>query len=334
MIPEQHLPGAARGPRTPGQRHTVDAALAAFDPPRPLLVGLSGGADSTALLLACARRWPGQVQALHVHHGLQPAADAFEAHCRTMCAQLQVPLVVQRVQARHAPGESPEAAARHARYQAFDALVLSSASRVAIKSVAIAQHADDQVETVLLALSRGAGVAGLAAMPAQWERAGVPWYRPLLGVPGAALRDWLSAQSWPWVEDPSNAHTRYTRNRIRHQLLPVLYDAFPALRDTVARSARHAAEAAQLLDDLAQLDLAQTGVPPRIDALRALGPARQANALRCWLRMQHATTPTEAQLAALLRQIAACTTRGHRIDLKVGRGFVRRSGPGLEWFET
>ena len=264
--------GAQGGPST----RAFDEALEAFDPPLPLLVGLSGGADSTALLLACARRWPGQVQALHVHHGLQAAADAFEAHCRQLCEQLNVPLVVQRVAAQHAPGESPEAAARRARYQAFDQLVLASASKCAIKSVAIAQHADDQVETVLLALSRGAGVAGLAAMPTHWQRAGISWYRPLLNVPGAVVRDWLTAQRQPWIEDPSNAQLRFTRNRIRHQVLPALYAAFPVMRETLARSARHAAAAAQLLDELAQADLDRLGIPPATAGLQALSAPRSA----------------------------------------------------------
>lgn len=319
--------GGAADPRV------FDAAIAAFNPPLPLLVGLSGGADSTALLLACAQRWPGRVHALHVHHGLQPAADAFAAHCHRLCARIAVPLVVQRVQAAHAPGESPEAAARAARYQAFEAFVLASDEDVAIKSVAIAQHADDQAETVLLALSRGAGVAGLAAMPARWMRAGVPWFRPLLAVPGHAVRAWLAAQACAWVEDPSNADPRFTRNRIRHQVMPALYRAFPAMRETLARSARHAAEAAQLLEEVAQSDLAQVGVPPQIRSLQALAPARQANMLRYWLRTQYGTTPSEAQLAALLHQIAACTTRGHRIHLKVGRGFVRRDATVLVWQE-
>ncbi|MFZ2394379.1 ATP-binding protein, partial [Rhodoferax sp.] len=103
---------------------TFEQAIADFAPTLPLAVAYSGGADSTALLLACARKWPGQVVAVHVHHGLQAAGDDFERHCRAVCATLQVPLVVQKVNARHAPGQSPEAAARHARYQAIDALAL------------------------------------------------------------------------------------------------------------------------------------------------------------------------------------------------------------------
>ncbi len=311
---------------------TVDAALDAFTPRLPLAVGLSGGADSTALLLGCAERWPGQVLAIHVHHGLQSAADAFERHCVDLCARLQVPLQVQRVDARHAPGQSPEDAARIARYQAFSAAALMNKAQDAIQSIALAQHADDQVETLLLALSRGAGVAGLAAMPAFWQRGGLDWHRPLLTVPGAALRTWLQARGQAWVEDPSNQDERYTRNRMRARLLPALEAVFPQFRDTFARSARHAAQASELLEDLARQDLAEVGNPPRIAALRVLGAARQANVLRHWLRQAHQTTPSSAQLDALQVQIAACTTRGHRIHIKVGRGFVEREGAVLRWY--
>lgn len=305
--------------------------MQAFAPALPLAVGLSGGADSTALLLACARRWPGQVQAIHVHHGLQPAADGFERHCAMLCNSLNVALHVHRLDARPAPGQSPEDAARQARYKAFEAVALVSQAREAIKTIAIAQHADDQVETLLLALARGAGVAGLAAMPARWEQGGVVWQRPLLQVRGADIRTWLQCQGQPWVEDPTNTDERFTRNRIRARLLPVLESAFPAFRDTFARSAANAAQAAELLDELARQDAQLAGLPPRIAALQSLSRARQANLLRHWLRQAHHTTPAAAQLAELLDQLAACTTRGHRIHIKVGRGYVVRAGQVLEW---
>ena len=311
---------------------SFDVAIADFSPALPMAVGLSGGADSTALLLACARKWPGQVQAIHVHHGLQAAADGFEQHCSALCQSLNVPLWVKRLDARHTPGQSPEDAARQARYKAFEAVAIASKAQAAIKSIAIAQHADDQVETLLLALSRGAGIAGLAAMPARWERAGVVWHRPLLQVAGADIRSWLRLQGQPWVEDPTNTDQRYTRNRIRAQLLPALEAAFPAFRDTFARSASNAAQAAELLDELAQQDLLRVGAPPHITVLQGLSRARQANVLRHWLRVAYATTPSAAQLGELLNQLAACTTRGHRIHIKVGRGFVVRSGPQLGWY--
>lgn len=311
-----------------------ESAMADFAPRLPLAIGLSGGADSTALLLACARRWPGQVHALHVHHGLQAAADDFARHCQAVCDALHVPLSMSRVDARHAPGESPEAAARNVRYEAFCAMLRADEMAASIHDIALAQHADDQVETLLLALSRGAGLPGLAAMPAQWQRAGITWHRPLLGVPGRAVREWLRARGEGWVEDPTNTDLRFTRNRIRAELLPALEACFPAFRETFARSSAHAAQAQQLLLEVARQDLATVGTPPRIRLLQQLSTARQANVLRHWLASCHRCTPSAAQLAELQRQIAACTTRGHRIEIKVGLGFVRRSNDRLDWYNS
>ena len=127
---------------------SFDAAIQSFKPQLPLAIGLSGGADSTALLIACAKRWPGQVLAFHVHHGLQAAADGFEAHCRQLCAELNVPLLVSHVDARAAGGQSPEDAARQARYTALESLLEQAAQEdhqqaKPVASVALAQHADD-----------------------------------------------------------------------------------------------------------------------------------------------------------------------------------------------
>ena len=163
------------------------APLQGLNPSLPLAVAFSGGADSTALLLAAAQAWPGQVHAIHVHHGLQAAADDFERHCMAVCEQAGVPLHALRVDARHASGESPEDAARRARYRAL----AGAAQANGLACVLLGQHADDQVETLLLALSRGAGLPGLAAMPARFERHGMRFERPLLGTSGAALRQWL-----------------------------------------------------------------------------------------------------------------------------------------------
>lgn len=311
---------------------TLAQAMGGFEPGLPLAVAYSGGADSTALLLACAEKWPGQVSAIHIHHGLQAAADAFEQHCRAFCARLGVPLQVRRVDAHPAPGQSPEEAARRARYEAFRDIALSDTAPHAIKNIAVAQQADDQAETLLLALSRGAGLPGLSAMPAQWTRDGIRYYRPLLDVPGAELRRWLRERGETWIEDPTNADQQFTRNRIRARLLPALDEAFPQFRDTFARSAAHAAEAQRLLNEVAVDDLAQLGQPLQIALLQRLSRARQANVLRHWLRSAHGTVPSAAQLNELLDQIAACTTRGHRIRLKVGSGFVERQGAVLAWY--
>jgi tRNA(Ile)-lysidine synthase len=311
---------------------TLAQALRDFNPALPLAVAYSGGADSTALLLACAEKWPGRVTAIHIHHGLQAAADDFERHCRAFCAQLGVPLIVRRVDARAAPGQSPEDAARRARYGAFRDLALDNQLQVPIKTIAIAQQADDQVETLLLALSRGAGLAGLSAMPSHWQRDGISYHRPLLEVPGAELRSWLRSRGVAWVTDPSNADEQFTRNRIRARLLPELEAAFPQFRETFARSAAHAAQAQVLLLEFAAQDLTLTGLPPAIAKLHSLSRARQANVLRHWLKTAHQTVPSAAQLEELLDQVAACTTRGHQLHIKVGGGFVERQGAVLTWY--
>jgi tRNA(Ile)-lysidine synthase len=315
---------------------SVDDALRGFEPELPLAVALSGGADSVALLQACSERWPGQVVALHVNHGLQKAASDFEAHCRALCHQLNVPLLVQKVDASNHPGQSPEDAARLARYKAFRALALVKYAHKAIKSIAIAQHADDQIETLLLALSRGAGLAGLSAMPAYWQRDGLHYHRPFLQVAGADIRIWLAGRGVAFVEDPTNLDEQFTRNRIRARVMPTLRAAFPQFLDTFARSASHAAQAQQVLDEVAVQDVQSAcGVAEgllRIKALQSLGRARQANAVRFWLKNCYQTVPSAAQLEELLDQISVCTTRGHHIHIKVGSGFVQRSGPVLTWY--
>lgn len=312
-------------PDLPG--NPAGAALAGLELPLPLAVAYSGGSDSTVLLLAAVLRWPGQVQAIHVHHGLQEAADGFEQHCRDVCAGLGVPLHVRRVNARHTLGESPEDAARQVRYQ-----TLARAARDAgLKAVLLGQHADDQVETLLLALSRGAGLPGLAAMAPVFQREGMVFVRPLLALPARAIREWVAQEGIAVVEDPTNADVAFTRNRIRHQLLPALEEAFPHYRETFARSSRHAAQAQELLEGVAAEDLARMGGTPAITALQVLPRARRANALRHWLRTAHAASASAAQLEELLDQVEDCRTRGHHIRIKVGNGFVERNGERLAY---
>lgn len=301
-----------------------------------MAVALSGGADSVALLHACVQRWPGCVIAVHVNHGLQEAAAEFEAFCVAVCQQLNVPLITRTVDAKRRPGQSPEEAARKARYTAFSSLAPEKYNGNAIKSVAIAQHADDQVETLLLALSRGAGLAGLSGMPRHWQRGDLHFYRPFLSVSRAEIRSWLALRELGYVEDPSNTDERYTRNHIRARLMPALASAFPHFLSTFSRSAAHAAEGQMLLTEIAQNDwtlVCQTeDCVPNIKALQNLARARRGNLLRYWLKQQFHATPSAAQLAELLDQIEACTTRGHRIHIKVGAGFVQRKGAHLTWY--
>jgi len=202
----------------------------------------------------------------------------------------------------------------------------------AIKSIAIAQHADDQVETLLLALSRGAGLPGMSAMPASWQRAGLTYHRPLLRVAASDIRRWLIGRGVAWIEDPTNVDEQFTRNRIRARLLPALDATFPQFRDTFARSADHAAQAQAVLLDVAGQDLVNIGTPPVIAQLQGLSRPRQANVLRHWLNSAFQAVPSTAQLAELLDQIAVCTTRGHQIRIKVGTGFCERRAATLHWY--
>lgn len=326
-----------------------------------VVVAYSGGADSTALLLMALEAAPGKVSAVHVNHGLQAAADDFAAHCEAFCVQRGVPLTVLRVNAKAAPGQSPEDAARKARYKAISEYFLKPKEQIAgmeyargatelivnAPTVLLAQHADDQVETLLLALSRGAGVDGLAGMAAQFSRQGVQWARPFL-MPEyfmgySQIRSWLSERGLSarepgssnlglgWVEDPTNQSQDFTRNRIRSQLLPALAQVFPQYRETFARSARNMAQAGELLARSAMDLVATVGMPPVIKALQTLPRAQQANYLRYWLKTQHQAMGSEAQMNELLDQIAACTTRGHKIHIKFAQGFVRREGEELSF---
>jgi tRNA(Ile)-lysidine synthase len=321
-----------------------------------LIVAYSGGADSTALLLMALDATPERVSAVHVHHGLQAAADDFALHCEAFCEERGVPLTVLRVNAQAVSGQSPEDAARRARYTAISEYVLGLNQPLALidnaqsaidlivnpPTVLLAQHADDQVETLLLALSRGAGVDGLAGMAAQFERHGVQWARPFLSesmfMGSEQIRAWLKDKGLQarepgsanlgqgWVEDPTNQSMQYTRNRIRAQLLPVLSEVFPQYRETFVRSARNMAQTIELLAQAAMDLVAIVGQPPKIKALQSLPQASQTNYLRYWLKTQHHTMGSEAQMNELLSQIKACTTRGHKIRIKLGGGFVLRVG--------
>ena len=293
-------------------------ALQGLDLRLPAAVAFSGGADSTALLMAARELWPGSIHAIHIHHGLQARADDFERHCQAVCRQLDVPWHMVHVQAGHRSGESPEDAARKARYAAL----AETAASLGMQTVLLGHHADDQAETLLLALSRGAGLPGLAAMAESFERHGMNFRRPLLRIAAKDLREWLAGQEVVVIDDPTNADTAFTRNRIRHVLLPALETAFPHFRETFARSARHAAQAQELLTELAASDLSLVGNPPVLAELRRLSRARRANLLRHWLRMACDAAASTAQLEELLDQVEACATRGHAIRLKVGTGRV------------
>jgi tRNA(Ile)-lysidine synthase len=267
-------------------------------------VAYSGGVDSHAMLHALAslrHELPCRVAAVHVNHGLQEAAAAWDEHCRAVCAALDIPYVCLRVDARAAAGESREAAARVARYTALKDWLPRG------DCLLTAQHRDDQAETLLLQLLRGSGVKGLAAMPRSACFGGGRLLRPLLDCSHQALVDYAVANRLNWVDDPSNGDVSLDRNFLRRETLTMMRRRWPALSATLARSARHCAEAARVLEDLAREDLrgiagASAETLPA-SALLALSPPRRNNLLRHWLTERGAGIPPEAVLARVAREI-------------------------------
>ncbi|MFJ4141623.1 tRNA lysidine(34) synthetase TilS [Pseudomonas sp. NPDC089734] len=252
-------------------------------------VGFSGGLDSTVLLhllaeLATREKLP-PLHAIHVHHGLQKAADGWPDHCRQVCLKLGVPLQVVAVQVKAAP--SIEQAAREARYEAFTGLLGGG------ELLLTAQHCDDQAETLLFRLLRGAGVRGLAAIPRQRVLGRGHLVRPLLAFSRTELEHYAHRHGLSWIEDPSNDDHRFSRNFLRQQVLPLLASRWPQVTFSLARTAEHMGEAQQLLSELAEQDLtnarpvtpfAWLGLPVlALEPLASLSAARQRNALRHWL---------------------------------------------------
>ncbi|QRY82027.1 tRNA lysidine(34) synthetase TilS [Pseudomonas sp. PDNC002] len=252
-------------------------------------VALSGGLDSTVLLhllaqLAHREALP-PITAIHVHHGLQAAADAWPSHCQRACDDLGVPLRIERV--RVDGRASLERAAREARYAAFEAALGEG------ECLLTAQHQNDQAETVLFRLFRGAGVRGLAGMAAERPLGAGSLLRPLLGATRLELERYAKRHGLGWVEDPSNANDDHDRNYLRNQVLPFIVRRWPAASETIARSAEHLAESESLLSELARNDLSLAGERSEyagmqlpslaLAALIELSEPRQRNALRHWL---------------------------------------------------
>ncbi len=295
------------------QRHAVSGER--------IVVGLSGGVDSV-VLLDVLQRLAGPLRftltAIHVNHGLSPNAARWVAFCRELCRRCAIPLRVRKVAVMR--GNSTEAAARTARYAAF--------RTERAEFIALAHNRDDQAETLLLQLLRGAGVKGLSAMPVlRIEERGArievnnaarctdpqssvlnpAFLRPLLDVPRTAIVDYARRHELQWIEDESNADIRYDRNFLRHRILPLMAQRWPAYRTTLARTARHLAQAAELLEVLAMQDAcaAVDGEALNIDALRALGAARAGNVVRHLLAGHGVAMPNAARLDEFLHQLFA-----------------------------
>lgn len=313
-------------------------------PGERLVVGLSGGIDSIVLLdtldrIAKRRRFA--LAALHVNHQISPNAGRWAAFCRKACRARGIPFRAVRVKVRG--GDSLEAAARAARYEVFR-------SQKADYMV-LAHNQDDQAETLLLQLFRGAGVKGLAGMPlARRDEGGgrraegksfkkgqsssfTPHpsiLRPLLGVTRCEIEAYAKARGLEWVEDESNADTYFARNFLRREILPLVARRYPSYRTTLARSADHLAEASQLLDELAERDSAGccSGGALLFAGLRKLSRARAKNLLRYFLAGHGVVMPNAGRLEEALRQ--SLTAKGDaRICIDLGDFELRRFAGAL-----
>lgn len=279
--------------------------------PPCIAVAYSGGRDSTALLHVFARMAAHasaaahdpspldagpcsahglQVIALHVHHGLQPQADAWLEHCQAQCEAwaregLPVRLASRHLHLKPGPGDSIEAVARQARYDALAALARQHGARI----VALAHHRRDQAETFVLQALRGAGADGLSSMPTSIERDGLIWVRPWLNQPRETIEAYVERHRLTHIDDTSNTDPRYLRNRLRLQVWPALVSAFPAAERSLTAAARHAQDSSECADALAGIDMAalidnEQGGALDVCGLLALSEARRRNVLRHWYR--------------------------------------------------
>lgn len=286
------------------------------EPNERLTVGLSGGLDSVVLLHALHALAPRRLAALHINHRISPQAGRWEAFCRAYCASLAVPFEVVAVDVERGTRDGLESAARRARHAAYAA--------AATDWIVLAHQRDDQAETLLFNLLRGAGVAGAAGMR---ERNG-RLLRPLLSIGREAIQGYAGRHRLEWCEDDSNADLRFSRNFLRQRVLPELRQRFPAASENLADAAARFAEAKQLLDGLAKADLATAAAtfPVGVELLAGLDEARGRNVLRYLLSRSHVQIPSAARLREALRQMTAAGIDRHPA-VSLGRHrLVRRKG--------
>ncbi|MBV6273439.1 tRNA lysidine(34) synthetase TilS [Alcaligenaceae bacterium CGII-47] len=307
----------------------VREALAASNPSeahnRSFAVALSGGADSAMLAVYAAHLAEHSGQTLHcfhIHHGLQALADPWQAHVHRLAAILGVSCHSLRVQVDLGQGDGMESAARAARYEGLAKL----AKQTGVNRVWLAHHGEDQAETVLLRLLRGAGPLGLSAMAPTSIRDGITYTRPWLDMPRArilaAAQAFTQATGWMPVQDPTNLDPAYTRAALRRQLTPILNERWRGWQGVLARHARQSREMMGLVAEIAaedwqKLDPAADGLSFSLAAWRTLSHARQAQVLRYWLSGQGLRAPTDARLSELMRQMRGLHALGHDRQMKL-----------------
>lgn len=272
-----------------------------------LYVAYSGGVDSHVLLHCCASipRLKDKITAVYVHHGLQAEAESWAKHCEKTAKDLGVEFLTLRVDAKRTPGESPEEAARNARYGALKSLINAE------DALLLAQHREDQLETVLLQLFRGSGLRGLSGMPERMAFGAGVMLRPFLDTPKQAIIDYAHAHQLSWVEDPSNQSNDYDRNFLRNAVVPLLKQRWPAIDKTVARSAKHCADAQVLVDEVADELFGAVFNPEDktlcISRLMEHHSHPQQLILRHWFRYLGLKMPSQAFIGRILSQVIAAS---------------------------
>lgn len=271
--------------------------LNSFSPNQTVWIAYSGGLDSHVLLHALISHYPHlRLGAIHIHHGLSPFADDWAAHCEQVCQELRVKYEQINVDAHPKSGESPEEAARNARYDAF-------MNKIAPGDYLLTgHHQDDQAETVLLQLFRGTGIKGLAGMSIYSPLAQGLLVRPLLAFKREELLMYARENHLKWIEDESNENPRFDRNFIRHSVLPLIQKRWPGITSLLSQTATHCAEANEVLDALAKEDLnvLSSRLPPlSIKNLLSLSQARRKNVLRYWFQTQGLAIPNAKHLEQL-----------------------------------
>lgn len=275
-----------------------------------VVVGFSGGLDSTVLLHATScvlKSSDFSLSALHVHHGLSSEAGTWADSCSQVCKNLSIPLVVHRINVPMRTNEGVEAAARRLRHKIFEDHPANW--------IFLAHHADDQAETVLHNLLRGAGVRGAASMPEARGRV----LRPMLRIARVELLAYARSNNLEWFEDGSNEDRRFTRNYLRHEVLPVITTRFPRASEQLAAAALRFGEADALLNDLAALDLRGSApeFPLDLKLFREITGARARNLLRAMLTWHHVQAPDARRLTEFVRQLQAVGNDRHpRLDLE------------------
>lgn len=297
-----------------------------------IALAYSGGLDSS-LLLALASRYCDEKKiplfAFHIHHGLSLNADAWLAHCEQQAAAVGVSFVAQRVKLEETNQQGIEQAARNARYQALASLCVAHQ----LPLLLTAHHQDDQAETVLLQLLRGAGLPGLSGMAALHAKHallddGLSLGRPLLGFTRQQLEILAQQLGISWINDESNKDTRYRRNAVRQLIAPIIENSFPGFAAQLTRSSKHVQAAQRLLEELANLDWQNCRHETALELgkLALLSVDRIDNLLRYWLQQQGLSLPSTAQLLQLREQIFNASSDAHPLLVFAGVSLERRAG--------